>query len=122
MDMDARIDTRGYLRRDPAWHSRLDEVVEVSEVLAHTRDYIATLTTKQLQLLPPPLQQLRVKGEDDLEYWTCKLSACFPSQDPAQVALVQDLFMHFLHASMRICQLHRDQAQRAESGEEPDGL
>ena len=120
--MDARVDTRGYLRQDPQWHLQLDECESVAAVIAHTRDFLATLTTRQLQLLPDACQPLRVKAEDDVEYWTCKLSACFPAVRPEQTALVQDLFMHFLHASMRICQIHRDQAQRADQGQEPDGL
>jgi hypothetical protein len=120
--VDPKVDTRGYLRTDPQWHVLLDDVESVDGVVRHTRDYLATLTPAQLRLLPEPCRHLRVKAEDDVEYWTCKLSSCFPSARPEQGQLVQDLFMHFLHASMRICQIHRDHAARLDTSQQSDGL
>ena len=114
--MNRAIDsTRGYERLDPHWHSRVDGVETVEEVVKLTRDYVATLTPEQLALLPERCRPLRVKAEDDLEYWTFKLSAVH-ADERAQPAMLHDLFMHFLHASLRITQIHRARAQRVLDG------
>lgn len=114
--------THGYRRQDPLWHSQLDGLETIAEVVAMMRDFTASLTPEQLLRLPPSCQPLRVKAEDDIEYWTCKLSGCFPSSGPEQAQLVQDLFMHFLHASMRICEIRRTHAQLLDVAAFPDGM
>jgi hypothetical protein len=104
--------TRGHERLDPQWHSRVDDEVCIDGVLALVRDYVASLAPEQLMLLPETCRAMRIKAEDDIEYWTYRISAVRP-EDRCDSALVQDLFMHLLHASLRIAQIHRLRAARA---------
>lgn len=114
--MNRNVDsTRGYERLDPHWHSRVDCVESVDQVVELARDYVATLTPEELSRLPARCRPLRVKAEDDIEYWTFKLSAV-QADEPADPVLVHNLFMHFLHASLRITQIHRARAQRVLDG------
>lgn len=112
--------TRAFERMDPIWHSRVESARCADEVVALMRDYVATLTPEQLGKLPERYRPLRVKAEDDLEYWTFRLSSV-PSGERADQAFLQDLFMHFLHASLRITQIHRERAARS-SDTFPDGM
>ena len=107
--------TRGFERLDPHWHSRVDEVESVEDVVKLTRDYVATLTPELLAQLPERCRPLRVKAEDDIEYWTFRLSAAHGDKR-ANSALLHNLFMHFLHASLRVAQIHRARAQRVLDG------
>ena len=112
--------THAYERMDPLWHSQVDSARTADDVVALMRDYVASLTPEQLGLLPERYRPLRVKAEDDLEYWTFRLSAIPPGERVPQ-EFVQDLFMHFLHASLRITQIHRERAARIQDPF-PDGM
>ena len=105
--------TRAFERMDPFWHSQVDSARTAEEVVGLMRDYVATLTPEQLGQLPERYRPMRVKAEDDLEYWTFRLSA-IPANDRVDQVFVQDLFMHFLHASLRVTQIHRERAARAQ--------
>lgn len=110
--MDATVDrTRGFERNDPGWHCRIEVAESVDQVLGLVRDYIASLPPESIARLPDACRALRVKAEDDVEYWTFRLSqrAIEPAVDEE---LRQEVFNHFLHASMRISQIHRAQAER----------
>jgi hypothetical protein len=111
--MDATLErTRGFERNDPGWHCRLEIVETVDEVLTLLRDYIATLSPRTLMRLPDRCRAMRVKAEDDVEYWTFRLSH---RGDPKDVAvdeeLREDAFYRFLHASLRIAQIHKAEAE-----------
>jgi hypothetical protein len=111
--MDASRDrTRGFERQDPGWHCRVEIVETVDEVLTLLRDYIASLPPRVLVRLPDRCRAMRVKAEDDVEYWTFRLSH---RGDPTDVAvdeeLREDAFYRFLHASLRIAQIHKAQAE-----------
>jgi len=107
--MDAVLDsTRGFERSDPGWHCKLESADSAEEVVALVRDYIATLSPEHLGRLPDVFRSLRVKAEDDIEYWTYRLSQR-PRQEDAMIdgELMQEVFNHFLHASLRISQIRR---------------
>lgn len=110
--MDRGLDsTRGFQKRDPRWHDTLDVVISVEDVVALTRDYLATLRPEDLVHLPETCRALRVKAEDDIEYWTLKLSQRHASLDPeVDAEQTQDLFNHLLHASLRISQIRKSRA------------
>lgn len=103
---------RSFERNDPGWHCRLEIVETVDDVLKLLRDYIASLTPQSLARLPDACRVLRVKAEDDVEYWTCRLSQ---RSNPDDVLVDEearhDVFHHFLHASLRISQIHRAEAE-----------
>jgi hypothetical protein len=104
--------TRGFERSDPRWHGKLESAVSADDVLALVRDYIATLAPEHLVRLPDVCHALRVKAEDDIEYWTYRLSQR-PLQADAMIDedLLQNVFNHFLHASLRISQIRRAAAE-----------
>lgn len=108
--MDAVLDsTRGFERSDPAWHCKLEGAESADDVVALARDYVASLSPEQLGRLPDACRNLRVKAEDDIEYWTYRLSQR-PRDDAVDAELLQDVFNHFLHASLRISQIRRSAA------------
>jgi hypothetical protein len=111
--MDQALDTtRGFQNRDPRWHSAVEDVETVDAVVDLTRDYLASLQPEDLARLPMACRALRVKAEDDIEYWTLKLSQRHTAADPAVDPIrTQDLFNHLLHASLRISQIHKALAE-----------
>ena len=114
--MDATVDrSRGFERNDPGWHRRVEIVDAVEDVVDLLREYVASLTPQCLVRLPDACRALRVKAEDDIEYWTCRLSQRSPPSDLLVDEEVRDdVFHHFLHASLRIAQIHRaDASSRA---------
>lgn len=112
-EMDATAErTRGFERRDPGWHCRVEIVETVDEVLALLRDYIASLSPRTLMRLPDRCRAMRVKAEDDVEYWTFRLSQRGDPHDASiDEELREDAFYRFLHASLRIAQIHKAEAQ-----------
>jgi hypothetical protein len=112
--MDKTLDTtRGFEQRDPRWHSAVETVASVDEVVALLRDYLATLAPERYLELPDSCRTLRVKAEDDIEYWTLRLSQRHASDAPGvDTELTQEIFDRFLHASLRIARIHRE-AMRA---------
>ena len=110
MVIDVPIDsTRGFELRDPRWHERIENATTVEQVVTLMRDHIATLAPEHLARLPAMCRLLRVKAEDDVEYWTFKLSQRHGqgAGSPAAGELLQELFNHFLHASLRISQVRK---------------
>jgi len=112
--MDAMADrTRGFERNDPGWHCRVENAETVDEVLGLVRDYVASLAPRVLARLPDACRALRVKAEDDVEYWTFRLSQRPTSRDAGvDEEVYQEVFNHFLHASLRISRIHRVEAER----------
>jgi hypothetical protein len=104
--------TRGFERHDPRWHQLIESATTVEQIVRLMRDHVATLAPEHLARLPEMCRRLRVKAEDDVEYWTFKLSQRHGSGEaaPAEAELLQDLFNHFLHASLRISQVRKSAA------------
>jgi hypothetical protein len=106
--MDRALDsTRGFQNRDPRWHGTVETAASVGEVVELARDYVATILPEDLARLPASCRALRVKAEDDIEYWTLKLSQRHTEYgvDPVRT---QDIFNHLLHASLRISQIRKE--------------
>jgi hypothetical protein len=100
--------TRGFEKRDPRWHNALEVAPTVEGVVALVREYVAGLAPGQYLHLPDACRTLRVKAEDDIEYWTLRLSQRHASRAPGvDSELTQEIFDHFLHATLRIARLHR---------------
>ena len=107
--MDPALDrTRGFELRDPRWHGAIETVETVDEVVVLVREYLATLAPEQYLRLPDACRALRVKAEDDIEYWTLRLSQRHAAHAcGVDAELTQDIFDHFLHATLRMARLHR---------------
>lgn len=113
--MDIALDrTRGFERNDPRWHGRIETATSVDNVVTLVQDYVASLAPQHFVRLPDACRGLRVKAEDDVEYWTFRLSQRPADRDDTLVdgELFQEIFNHFLHASLRISQIRREEAGR----------
>ena len=99
------------------WHRQLENTSSVEEVLSTLRDYVASLTPHDLAHLPEKYRPLRVKGDDDVEYWTFRLSQHSGTGFEASVDLdlMREVFSHFLHASARLGRIHKAMAKAEES-------
>jgi hypothetical protein len=103
------LEDSGSFRTESVWHRQLETIGSVDEVLVAMRDYLATLTPEELARLPEARRPGRIKGDDDIEYWTFKLSRQpgAEAEPGIDVDLMQTIFHHFLHASVRISQIHK---------------
>ena len=109
-------DTAGF-KTSSVWHRQLEGSETVERIVATLKDYLDTLTPEDLARLPENCRAVRIKGDDDLEYWTYKLSRHHPAHTGAWVdsALLQEVFNHFLHASARVSQIHRAKVKAEDS-------
>ena len=107
--MTQALEDSGAFRSESVWHRQIEATGSVDEVLMTIRDYLATITPEELARLPETCRPGRVKGDDDIEYWTFKLSRQpgAPADEGVDLELMQVIFHHFLHASMRISQIHK---------------
>jgi len=101
-------DSTGF-KTETVWHRQIEDTGTVDQVLTAMRDYLASLTPKELARLPEHRRPGRIKGDDDIEYWTFRLSRSpgMPEEEGIDVELMQEIFHHFLHASARISQIHK---------------
>jgi hypothetical protein len=92
------------------WHAQIDASDDVERILVVTRDYLATFAPEHLARLPSDCRPGRIKGDDDIAYWSCKLAQHNYRQAQVRIdaELLQEMLDYFLHAWVRISQLHRD--------------
>jgi hypothetical protein len=111
--MTQALEDSGSFRVETVWHRQLETTGSVDEVLMTIRDYLATLTPGDLARLPETRRPGRIKGDDDIEYWTFKLSRQpgTAAEEGTDLELMQAIFQHFLHASVRISQIHKAHAK-----------
>jgi hypothetical protein len=116
MRIDATESTLGFRAARGTWHVQIESAGDVDALLGICRDYLATLAPEHLARLPEECRPGRVKGEDDIAYWSCKL-AQHAHRDPATPVdgeLMQEILNFFLHAWVRLSQIHRVPAAPAE--------
>jgi hypothetical protein len=99
------------------WHLLLDEAATVDGVFTILRDYIDSLSTAELALLPPHCRPGRLRDDNDISYWTFVLAQhkC-REEDAEQREVHQAVLNHFLHASMRISEIRKNRI-RAHEGD-----
>ena len=92
------------------WHEQVEASQDVASILAVTRDYLATFAPEHLARLPDDCRPGRIKGDDDIAYWSCKLAQCHYKPSPVRIDadLLQEMLTYFLHAWVRISQLSRN--------------
>lgn len=107
--MNRTLEDSGGFKTSSAWHRQLEHTRSVEEVIEALRDYLATLSPEQLSHLPVICRAVRAKAEDDIEYWTFKLSHHGADENEAwvDVDLMREIFNHFLHASVRLVRIHK---------------
>ena len=117
MERQDTISTRGIVTPRSSWHHRLDRCRDIEAILSLTRDYLATFGPEHLARLPEESRPGRVKGEDDIEYWSCRLAQSRQSSElaePVDGELLQEMLGYFLHAWVRVSEMRRTAAVRAE--------
>ena len=108
--------TQGYRAAHSTWHVQLEAASDVDSLLAVSRDYLATFGPEHLARLPEDCRPGRIKGEDDIAYWSCRL-AQYTHKDPGipvDAELMQEMLNYFLHAWVRLSQLQRVHLRRPE--------
>ena len=91
------------------WHQQLEATESAEHILVLTRDYLATFGPEHLARLPEECRPGRIKGEDDIAFWSCRL-AQYNHRDPEMridAELLQELLSYFLHAWVRLSQIQR---------------
>ncbi len=98
------------IRRRPG---PLEDVKTTDELLAATRDFLATFTPQHLARLPAEYRPGRIKGEDDIEYWTGRLAQMHrKARGYVDGALYDDLLAFFIQACIKLSELRRQRACR----------
>jgi hypothetical protein len=94
------------------WHDWLDRSATVGETVGLVRDFLAEVPPEALARLPAGCRKVRVKAEDDIEYWTYRLSQAhrFTGHDAPAEDLLHEVFSLLLHASLRVAQIEREHA------------
>lgn len=106
---DLRDTTQGYRAARNTWHAQLEGAADADRILAVTREYLATFAPEHLARLPEDCRPGRIKGEDDIAYWSCRLAqyAHKDASTPVDAELMQEMLNYFLHAWVRLTQLQR---------------
>jgi hypothetical protein len=117
--MDPALEDTSGFKTSSIWHRQLENTASVEEVLFTLRDYLASLTPRDLAHLPEKYRPLRIKGDDDVEYWTFRLSQHCGAEFEASVDLdlMREVFNHFLHASLRLTRIHKAATAKAEESQ-----
>ena len=97
-----------------AWHDRFEEVGSVDEMVQAIREYVASMDRDTRGRIPPICRVDRIVRDDDIDDATYRLAdlARAHRDDPS----IAEIFNHFLHASLRVSQMRRAQAQQAMAG------
>ncbi len=106
----AREDTRGFRIAQSAWHDRIEACTDPDELLAATRDFLAKFGPEHLARLPADCRPGRIKGSDDISYWSCRLAQHHQGDPgvPVDAELMQEMLNFFLHAWVRLTQLQHE--------------
>lgn len=85
-----------------SWQDRLDESPDVHEVLAVTRDYLATWDRHEIAAIPEPFRPGKVFDANDVQLYAMKL-AQLDGADYGDEAtpLIRRLTAFFSHAAVR---------------------
>jgi hypothetical protein len=92
------------------WERSLDDVRNVDAIVAVARDYLASLSPELLGRLPEDCRPGLIKYADDIDYWAYRLSQRYRAENdqPVDGELLHELLDFFLHALIRLAELHRN--------------
>jgi len=88
----------------------MGSVESPEQVVSLTLDYLASFSPEYLGRLPPDCRPTRIKYEDDIEFWAHHLAQRYSAENDELVDgdLLHELRDHFLHALIRLAELHRN--------------
>jgi len=92
------------------WQRQMGSVESPEQVVSLTLDYLASFSPEYLGRLPPDCRPTRIKYEDDIEFWAHHLAQRYSAEneEPVDGDLLHELRDHFLHALIRLAELHRN--------------
>ena len=92
------------------WQRRMGAVESPEQVVALTRDYLASFSPAYLGRLPVDCRPTRIKYADDIEFWAHQLVQRYANDNGELVDgdLLHELRDYFLHALIRLAELHRN--------------
>jgi hypothetical protein len=97
-----------------AWHDRIEEAASIDEMVHAIREYVSSLEGCVRARVPGTCRIDRIVRDDDIDTLTYRLSDLSRAQ--RDDATLQDIFNHFLHASLRISHMRRAMEQQAIAG------
>jgi hypothetical protein len=97
-----------------AWHDRFEEAGSVDEMVQVVREYVSSMEGEVRGRIPVTCRIDRIVRDDDIDDATYRLAdVTRERRDDTRLA---EIFNHFLHASLRVSQMRRAQAQQAMAG------
>ena len=97
-----------------AWHDRFEEAGSPDEMVHAIREYVMSLDGDAKCRVPTHCRIDRIVHDDDFDGVTWRLSdAARAKRDDFEL---NDIFGHFLHASLRVSQMRRAQSQQVMAG------
>ena len=96
------------------WYRNIERTATTRQVVALARDYLATLTPRDLARVPQRSRPSRIFDEEDIAFWSGRLTEEYWQLrgTAADVAILQELWSFFLRAAIHIERL-RESAESA---------
>ena len=90
------------------WHRDIEKTATARQVVALTRDYLASLSPRDLARVPERCRPSRIFDEEDIAFWSARLTEDYWQLrgTSADAAVLQELWSFFLRASVHIARLH----------------
>jgi len=106
-----------------SWFRQIDDAKSSLEVVAITRDYLATWTPSEIARLPERCRPGRLRDETDVENLHGMLVEEYRTSRATgdDLKALQELTSILVRASIRIAELAEDGAKGTASGSPPDG-
>ncbi len=103
-----------------AWYHQIDDATNLAEVVAITRDYLATWNPQEISLLPEEARPGRIRDEQDVEILHAKVVDEYRMTKATGKALdaLQRLRSLLIHAASRIARMRGAEATADETTQE----
>ena len=90
-----------------SWHRDIEKADTAVQVIMLARDYLATLTPRDLARVPERCRPGRILNEADIAVWSRRLTEEYWQLrgTAADVGVIQELWSFFLRASIHIARL-----------------
>jgi hypothetical protein len=86
------------------WYRDIERTASPRQVVALARDYLATLTPRDLARVPQRCRPSRIFDEEDIVFWSGRLTEEYWQLrgTAADAAILQELWSFFLRATIHI--------------------
>jgi hypothetical protein len=100
------------------WHRQIDEAKTVGEVVSITRDFLATITPKELGRLPANCRPGKIRDESDIADLHARLAEEYGTTRASgdELTTLQMITAFMVRSSVRIAELGGDTSVPASTG------